>query len=162
MSKRINDLLQQIEHLKLENVRLKTQTSQTAWVDQQMARLCLVGCGNIAGEHLTAIRDMKPYPLFRITCVVDPDSRRTEDMVARIVGMFAPAYQHAPPKQFTSLSEALLEDTKQEGGLFDAVDVMVPNFNQLHQRIACESLKNLKHTLLEKPIEVTMKGALVR
>ena len=139
------------------------QASEDAEATCNVARLCFVGCGNIAGEHLNAILAMKPFPRFKITCCVDPSPERTRAMVESIQTRFAEfpkfSYEHNPPQQFTSLEQALEADAVEEGGLFDAVDVMVPNCGRLHERVAVESLRAMKHTMLEKPIEVTLEAA---
>jgi predicted dehydrogenase len=57
------------------------------------------------------------------------------------------------PMPFSTLTEALADDE-----LFDAVLIMAPTFDHLHEKLAVEALASKKHTLLEKPIEITIEG----
>ena len=124
--KQIAALLDQISELRSANNLLRARAAARSR-QGPTARLCFVGCGNIAGCHLEAIHNMRPCPRFRITAVVDPDPSRTAEMAKRIVDCFAdmPNYASCLPMQFASLTAALAADTAAAGGLFDAVDIMV-------------------------------------
>ena len=118
----------------------------------RQVRLCIVGCGVIVDSHLLAIAAASPAQ-FIITALVDPDAAARSTVARRI--------QHdlgtPPPVEFGSLAEALAADP--DSTLFEAVDLLVPSIGTLHEDISCEAMSAGRHTLLEKPIAVSMGSA---
>jgi predicted dehydrogenase len=98
---------------------------------ERRLRLAFVGCGAIAGWHLTALRAAASRT--EVTAVVDVDADRAAAM-AKETGADA----------FGSLGDALAS------GSFDAALVMVPH--RLHEELALATLRAGKHLLLEKPM----------
>jgi predicted dehydrogenase len=139
---RIQNLLARVAELKLANQRLRRDSAPNR------VRIAFVGCGNIAYSHLTAICSHQSWQ-FTITAAIDPSSANRDKLIRSVEDRMGNS-----PKPFGSLTEALTD-----GQLFDAVLIMVPTSDHLHEKVAVEALAANKHTLLEKPIEVTMEGA---
>jgi UDP-N-acetyl-2-amino-2-deoxyglucuronate dehydrogenase len=102
---------------------------------ERRLRLALVGCGAIAGWHLTALRAAAPRIDVTAVVDVDPDSRHT-------------LAQDTDADAFGSLDEALVS------GTFEAVLIMVPH--RFHEELAVAALRAGKHVLLEKPMAPTL------
>ena len=113
-------------------------------------RLAFVGCGTICHAHLSGLNALAAS-LIQVTVCIDTSLERADE-VAQIVGATA-AGGGSRPATFGSLAEAL----ETHGGLFDAVDIMLPH--QLHRPIALEAFRSGKHVLLEKPMAPTIEDA---
>jgi predicted dehydrogenase len=117
--------------------------------------VALVGCGNIARYHVTALT---AAGRVKVTALVDPNPQARENIRALLADA---AEGGCAAAQFASLTEALKADST--ASLFCAVDIMVPSFiidgRDLHEELAHEALRASKHILLEKPVTVSVEAA---
>ena len=100
-------------------------------------KLALVGCGDIAQQHLRGIQ--KIATRIDVVAAVDTNAESAAAM-AKETGATA----------YTDLDTALAD------GDFDAVDIMLPH--DLHEAAALASFSAGKHVLLEKPMSNTLES----
>ena len=106
--------------------------------NQEILRLALVGCGNIARAHWWGIQNHAPR--IQVTACVDSDFARASAMAEETGG-----------EAFSSLEDALTH------GEFDAVDLMLPH--DAHEHACMLAFEAKKHVCLEKPISTDIDSA---
>lgn len=117
--------------------------STPASAQQPHVTVAIAGCGYIGDRHA---RVLAATPGVAVTAVVDPVPERVAAIADLLVARGA-----GRPAQFASLAEALA------AGGFDTTVVCTPS--GLHATVAVESIRAGRHTLIEKPIEVTLAAA---
>lgn len=114
---------------------------------KEPVRLALVGCGGITRSHVRGYQDLfeRGCREFEVTACVDVNRAAAETRAAEIG-----EYQGSPPPVFTDIDEMI------DAGVADAADVCVPHC--FHHSVAIGLLDAGLHTLVEKPIGVTVRA----
>jgi predicted dehydrogenase len=105
--------------------------------EQQVASVCLIGCGGIGARHARAA--MAAPEAVRYTAVFDTDPVRAEALLQQ-TGLAA---------RVIPTWEAVLRDPE-----LDGVDLCLPN--SLHAQFAIEAMEAGKHVLTEKPMALSI------
>ena len=111
-------------------------------------KLGLVGCGGIAGAHVRALdrlweNGVRP---FRVVAVCDVVKNSAEERAADIAKV---QKRNKKPAVFTDLDKMLEAD-------IEAVDICT--LHSEHHGLAIRCLEAGKHTLVEKPLAITMRA----
>jgi len=110
-------------------------------------RLAMIGCGGMAGGHLSGYLDLirKGYDGVELVA--------TCDLIEERAGSFAASYKELTgnePRVFTDYKKMLTEVKP------DAVDTALPHF--LHHEAAVAVMQAGAHVMVEKPIGITVRA----
>lgn len=105
-------------------------------------RVAVIGCGGIAGAHMSAYAKLTDR--FRVTALCDIDAEKLNKRTAQLP---------SPPPHFTDWREMF----SQASDSIDAVDICLPH--HLHAPAIIDSAKAGKHVLCEKPMCIDVKQA---
>ncbi|MGD9498569.1 MAG: Gfo/Idh/MocA family protein [Armatimonadota bacterium] len=110
-------------------------------------RLALVGCGGIAGSHLSGYEALARagYDRFAITAVCDVSEHNAAQFADRIEASFG-----ARPAIFRTADEMAA------AGAADAADIALPHAYHHSAGLAC--LRAGIHVLIEKPVGITVQA----
>jgi len=110
--------------------------------------LALVGCGGIAGAHVRGYRDLfnRGCREFTVTACCDPNVENAEKRAQEIA-----EFQGERPAIFTSVEELVASRAA------DAADVCVPH--AFHHSVAIPLMAGGLHTIIEKPMGITIKAS---
>lgn len=104
-----------------------------------MLRIGMIGCGGIAGAHITGFLLLADR--VRIVAVCDSDEGRAAEAAARVGGA----------RIYADFQDLVRDDT------VDAVDICLPH--HLHARAIVAAARAGKHVLCEKPLCITAEEA---
>lgn len=105
---------------------------------KEKLRVCLVGCGHIAHQHLVAWNKIDEA---RVIATCDINKKAAKSLAER----------WGISQQYTLLSEAIQQED------ISIVDICTPP--QTHRSLAVQALESGCHVLLEKPMTMTTKEA---
>jgi predicted dehydrogenase len=111
-------------------------------------RLAFIGCGGMAGAHLSGYIELKKKGLdiFDFVALADPAEERTAKFAERISEV-----QSSPRvERYTDLEKMLKEQKP------DAADICTPHFLHHNHAIACS--ESGVHAIVEKPLGVTVRA----
>ena len=106
-------------------------------------QVAIVGCGIIGKRHAATIAER---PDAIVTALVDPDAAAREAVLAQLTEAGQPE-----PKQYDDLTAAL------SGSDISLVAICTPS--GMHAEMAEQALKERKHVVVEKPIDVDLGRA---
>ncbi|MBO3767831.1 MAG: Gfo/Idh/MocA family oxidoreductase [Thermoproteota archaeon] len=112
-------------------------------------RMAIIGAGGIAGSHVSGLRILKEANLdvidvVAIADIVEENAKRRANEIA--------SFQAFKPKVYTDYKRMLSEEKELE-----AVDICVDH--RSHHIVAVDALNAGKHTIVEKPLGITIKAA---
>ena len=115
---------------------------------KEQVRLALIGCGGIAGAHLTGYEKLGQagYEKFRLEAVCDTNRRKALDFAKRIEEATG-----RRPAVFAAV-EDMLKTTD-----IDAADICLPH--AFHHTAAIPCLRKGIHVMIEKPCGITVKAS---
>jgi len=105
---------------------------------REKLRICLVGCGHVAHQHLVAWNKIDEA---RVIAVCDTNEKAAKSLAER----------WAISRFYTSFSEAIEQED------VSIIDICTPP--QTHRSLAVQALESGSHVLLEKPMAMTAKEA---
>jgi predicted dehydrogenase len=110
-------------------------------------KLALVGCGWISRQHINGYKDLisRGCREFDISACCDPVEERARQKAAEIA-----EFQGHTPAVVTSVPDLIAAD------IAEAADVCVPHY--CHHSVAAELLKAGIHTMVEKPVGITVRA----
>ena len=114
----------------------------------EQVKLALIGCGGIAGAHVTGYENLLQagYERFRIEAMVDSDPARAAALAERWAGISG-----EQPAVYCSVEEML------QAGRPDGVDICTPH--AFHHTAALPCLKAGVPVMVEKPCGITVRAS---
>jgi len=113
-----------------------------------MLKLAIIGCGDIARQHLEAYKQIKEKEpeKFEFTAMCDMAEEAAERFAS-----FAADVQNSKPRVYTKVEDLLSKEQ------IDAADICTPHF--LHHIVGNKCLDAGVNIMVEKPFGVTIKAS---
>ena len=114
----------------------------------EKVRLALIGCGGISGAHVNGYKDIynrgcREFEYTACCDVSEENAKRRADEIAGIQGK--------RPEVFTDVEKLI------KSGLAEAGDICLPHC--FHHSVAIQILEGGLHTMVEKPLGITIKAS---